>query len=268
MCPLIEKREHRITFFLPFYDCFSRICVAHASSVLESGEMVVQDIGLISYRDAWGVQEELHAQVAQGGDEILLLLEHPPVITLGRRSADSRKNLLASTKVLEQMGVEVVESDRGGDITFHGPGQLVAYPIVRLSDHGLSVGAYMRRLEDVVINAVLDFGIRAYKDDSAIGVWVEHADSDLEGSSRAKICALGVRIKRGVSLHGLALNLTSDLSYFTLINPCGLGRAVTSLEQLLGDAAPSMEQLKQSLARHFVGAFDGSLNIKTHGRAQ
>jgi len=208
------------------------------------------DLGLISYRDAWRVQEELHAEVLAGGEEALLVLEHTPVITFGRRVADSQRNLLAPAEALAGMGVEVVESDRGGDITYHGPGQLVAYPIVRLIDHRLSVGAYVRRLEDVVIATLADWGIGGFKDDSAIGVWVRRADG-----VAAKICALGVRIKGGVTLHGIALNLSTDLSHFGLINPCGLGRPVTSMGEVLGGRAPVMVELKATFARHAVASF-------------
>ena len=210
------------------------------------------DLGLIPYRDAWRVQEELHAEVLGGAEEALLLLEHTPVITLGRRVADAQKNLLTPPDVLARMGVEVVESDRGGDITYHGPGQLVAYPIVRLIDHGMSVGGYVRRLEDVVIATLAEHGVRGFKDESAIGVWVERP-----GREAAKVCALGVRIKRGVTLHGIALNLATDLSHFGLINPCGLGRPVTSLTELLGEAAPNMEELKAALARHALAGLGG-----------
>ena len=207
------------------------------------------DLGLISYRDAWRIQEELHAQVLADQEEALLLLEHTPVITFGRRVADSQRNLLAPADALGRLGVEVVESDRGGDITYHGPGQLVAYPIVRLIDHRLSVGAYVRRLEDVVIATLADYGIEGFKDDSAIGVWVRKRDG-----AAAKICALGVRIKRGVTLHGIALNLTTDLSHFGLINPCGLGRPVTSMSEIRGARTPTMAELKAAFARHASAA--------------
>jgi lipoyl(octanoyl) transferase len=226
------------------------------------------DLGLIPYRDAWRIQEELHAEVLAGGEEALLLLEHTPVITLGRRVADAQKNLLTPADVLARMGVEVVESDRGGDITYHGPGQLVAYPIVRLIDHRLSVGAYVRRLEDVVIGTLGEYGIEGFKDESAIGVWVrvpgggrdserppfdvQHPTSSQEA---AKICALGVRIKRGVTLHGIALNLSTDLGHFGLINPCGLGRPVTSMREVLGERAPAMGELKETFARRATEAF-------------
>jgi lipoyl(octanoyl) transferase len=228
--------------------------------------MRTQDLGLIPYRDAWRIQEDLHAQILAGAQETLLLLEHPPVITLGRRAADSQKNLVADPRLLRQMNIEVVESDRGGDITLHAPGQLVAYPIVRLNDHALSVGAYVRKLEGVVIATLADYSINAFKDETAIGVWVTQetgtgtvSPPEKTGTgtvlSSAKICALGVRIKRGISLHGIALNLTTDLSLFNLINPCGLNRPITSIHNILGDAAPTMSQLKQSFTHNFCAAF-------------
>jgi lipoate-protein ligase B len=153
---------------------------------------------------------------------------------------------------LRQLGVELVQSDRGGDITFHGPGQVVAYPIIRLNDHGLSVGGYVRSLERAVIATLADLAISARRDDSAVGVWVD----DPATATAAKICAIGVRIRRGVSLHGLALNVTTDLDYFNLIVPCGLpGRPVTSVGKLLGDTAPTIEQVRERLARRLVEAF-------------
>jgi lipoate-protein ligase B len=242
--------------------------------------MRTHDLGLTPYRQAWQLQEELHAQTLAGGDEHLLLLEHPTVITLGRRTADSQKNLLTPPHLLQQLNIEVVESDRGGDITLHAPGQLVAYPIVRLNDHQLSVGAYVRKLEDTVINTLAHYNIRAFKDPTAIGVWVEKdpgfrvqdsAEQKTESPKpslsslnpgpqtlnppSAKICALGVRIKRGISLHGIALNLSTDLALFNLINPCGLSRPVTSMRDLLGDAAPTMPHLKQTFTQNFLTAF-------------
>jgi lipoate-protein ligase B len=207
--------------------------------------MIVEDLKLMGYREAWGRQELLHEEVVGGGEERLLLVEHRPVITFGRRAELAAKNLVASEERLKEMGVEVVESDRGGDITFHGPGQLVVYPIVRLNEHGLSVGGYVRRLEEVVIAALGELGVAAGKDREAIGVWVDGK----------KICALGVRIKRGVSLHGVAINVTTDLKYFDLIVPCGLsGRGVTSLEKVL-KKAPSMEAMKSAVVKQMKMAF-------------
>ncbi len=203
--------------------------------------MQIIDLGTLAYNDAWKIQEEHHARVVEGGEEAILLVEHPPVVTLGRR-ATAMENLLASSDQLKQRGVELVQTDRGGDITFHGPGQIVVYPIVRLLDHKLSVGSYVHGLEKVVINTLAEFGIGACADPKAVGVWTSH------NGQPGKVCAIGVRIKRGVSLHGLALNVTTDLSYFNLIVPCGLvGRGVTSLSQLLGETSPAMEKVKQTL---------------------
>ena len=120
------------------------------------------DLAQIDYREAWRLQESLHADVLNGGEEALLLLEHRPVITFGRRVADAQRNLLAPPALLAKLGVDVVESDRGGDITYHGPGQLVAYPIVRLADHGLSVGGYVHLLERIVIDTLAEFGVAAF----------------------------------------------------------------------------------------------------------
>ena len=212
--------------------------------------MLVEDLGTMPYRDAWAHQERVHADVVAGGEERLLLVEHPPVITCGRRP-NVAKNLVATPDQLQKLGVEFVESDRGGDITFHGPGQLVAYPIVRLIDHGLSVGAYVRRLEQTVITALGDLGIPARKDDCAVGVWVDDGSGAL-----AKICALGVRVRRGVTMHGVALNVTTDLSYFNLIVPCGLTcRPVTSIQKIRGNAPPAMAEVKQYFARRLIDAF-------------
>lgn len=217
--------------------------------------MRVDDLGTLPYRDAWALQERAHAEVLGGAEERVLLVEHPPVITFGRRPGVER-NVLAPPDVLERRCVEVVPSDRGGDVTFHGPGQLVAYPIVRLIDHRLSVGGYVRILERAVIGAVGQFGVVARKDDCAVGVWAE----DPPGSGTlAKLCAIGVRVRRGVTLHGLALNVTTELQFFDLIVPCGLvGRPVTSMQRLLGSATPDMARIKhvmvdaleQSLTRH------------------
>lgn len=202
------------------------------------------------YRDAWAAQEAAHAEVLDGGDERILLVEHPPVITFGRRPGVER-NLVASDAQLASRGVEVVQSDRGGDITFHGPGQIVAYPIIRLNDHALSVGGYVRALERAAIDACRAFGVEARREAGAVGVWVDHPTMRMP----AKLCAIGIRIRRGVSLHGLALNAATDLSYFDLIVPCGLaGRAVTSLAQLLGAQAPSLASIRRVLASSLASA--------------
>jgi lipoyl(octanoyl) transferase len=154
----------------------------------------------------------------------------------------------------------VVQSDRGGDITFHGPGQVVAYPIIRLNDHALSVGGYVRALERGVIDALDKLGVPARCETGAVGIWVDDAGPQC---TAAKVCAIGVRIRRGVSLHGLALNVNTDLRYFELIVPCGLsGRAVTSLEKLLGGRAPPLARVKDLLAGVMKNAFHSGQRVQ------
>jgi lipoyl(octanoyl) transferase len=188
--------------------------------------MKFEDLGTMPYRQAWDYQVKVHDEVCAGGEERVLIVEHPPVITFGRRPGVAG-NVLASEEQLAKAGVEVVQSDRGGDVTFHGPGQIVAYPIIRLVDHHLTVGGFVHRLEDVVIAALRELGVEGVKDAKAPGVWV------MDQGALRKICALGVRVRRGVSMHGIALNVTTDLRYFDLIVPCGLvGRMPTSLKQV------------------------------------
>jgi lipoyl(octanoyl) transferase len=215
--------------------------------------MRFHDLGLLEYRAAWKLQEEAHAAVLAGGEEQLFFVEHPPVITLGRRPGLS-KHILASSADLTRRGIEVIESDRGGDITFHGPGQLVAYPIVRLVDHQLSVSGYVHWLERIVIQTLNDFGIEAFVDPKAVGVWTR--SPGCTSGAPTKIAAIGVRIRRGVTLHGLSLNVTTDLSFFNLIIPCGLeNRQVTSMVQLLPDPL-SMVQVKEKLKQRIIESFN------------
>jgi lipoyl(octanoyl) transferase len=219
--------------------------------------LLIQNLGTMRYRDAWAVQEAAHAEVLAGGPERLLLVEHPPVITLGRRGeTEGPKHLLASSDSLHQLGVELVQSDRGGDITFHGPGQIVAYPIVKLIDHGLSVGGYVRRLEATVIAALEEMGVAAQRIDGCVGIWTAPSMDSAKVLPPAKICAIGVRIRRGVSMHGIALNVYTDLRYFNLIVPCGLAdKRVTSIAELLGERAPDMDSCRKILTSHFQRAF-------------
>jgi len=213
----------------------------------------VEDLQIMEYRQAWARQEAVHAEVADGAEERILLVEHPPVITLGRRG-NPGGNLLASEEMLSQQGVELVHSDRGGDITFHGPGQLVAYPIIRLNDHGLSVGGYVRGLESALIAVLAEMEIKAERISGAVGVWTS------DRGKPAKIAALGVRIRRGVSLHGVALNVTTDLRYFNLIVPCGIAdKAVTSLQELLGERTPSMQRVKEIVVGEIQRAFQNCM---------
>jgi lipoate-protein ligase B len=225
----------------------------------------VVDAGVMSYRPAWEMQLSLHEQVlgAEGRDPVhpdgaLMLVEHPPVVTVGRR-ADAQRHVLATPKLLAARGVEVVETDRGGDVTFHGPGQLVAYPIIPLNRYNFNLHSYMRFLEETVIRTLDRFGIAAMRDPSptpATGVWVEEPAG--AGRSLAKICALGIKVRRWVTLHGIALNVTTDLGYFQLINPCGLSRPVTSMQRLLGDKTPAIGDVKRTFAEVLQDGAGGS----------
>jgi lipoyl(octanoyl) transferase len=211
--------------------------------------MIVTDLGQMSYRGAWALQEQAHEEVLAGGEERLLVVEHFPVITFGRRG-ESAGTLVSSPRELEAAGIEQVKSDRGGDVTYHGPGQIVAYPIVRLADHKLSVSGYVHRLEQVVIDMLADLGVSGFTDPQAVGVWVK------TGDVAAKICAIGVRIRRGVTLHGLALNVRGDLAGFGHIVPCGLaGRPVTSVARVADEAVADMDRARQLLVAHLLASF-------------
>jgi len=213
-------------------------------------DLVVRDLGRMPYTEALALQRDLQRRVVEARgvppDEprtmYLLLVEHdPPVITISRRR-DARSHMVATDRQLAEAGVDVAETDRGGDITYHGPGQLVVYPIVDLSTLGLRVQGYMRLLEAVVIESLAQWGIEGNRDEAATGVWV----------NGSKICAMGVRLSRWVSMHGLALNVTTNLDHFELIVPCGLtGRTVTSMQQELGSACPTLDQVKQGMIRGF-----------------
>ena len=210
--------------------------------------MQVIDLGQMSWQDAWARQEQAHEAILRGRmDETLFLVEHPHVITLGRQTDLSLRNLRYTREELAANGIDVVETDRGGNVTYHGPGQLVAYPVMRLADHRFTVGGYVRCLQDAVVDCLGRCMLKATVDPTAIGVWVE------DRGQMAKICAIGVRIRRGVSLHGVALNVETDLKYFDLIVPCGLeGRPVTSVRKVLGMRAPQIEHVKWLLSNSLV----------------
>jgi lipoate-protein ligase B len=173
------------------------------------------------------------------------MLEHPPVITVSARPGAAR-HLVADARTLEANGVSVEQTDRGGDITYHGPGQLVVYPILDLNVLGLRLHDYMRLLESAVIDVCRTWGVSAVRDPAATGVWVTRSESDR--TPHAKVCAMGLRVRKWVSMHGLALNITTDLSHFQLIVPCGLiGRPVTSFREVLAERCPAMDRVKQTM---------------------
>jgi lipoyl(octanoyl) transferase len=232
-----------------------RVSEAHASSPARRPlAPAIIDLGRLDYHQAYTIQqdhlEEVLAARDAGQPEIgrVLLVEHPPVITIGRHPG-SASHLLVSAMTLASHGVALAETDRGGDITYHGPGQLVVYPIIDLNRLNLGLHAYMRLLEQAVIDSCARWGILAQREPGATGVWVhDPASTQAQDAAPAKLAAMGVRVRRWVSMHGLAINVDPDLTHFDLIVPCGLaGRRVTSLRSLLGPKAPSFDDVKRTL---------------------
>lgn len=220
-------------------------------------ELRACDLGRMAYEPALKLQREVQVQVIAARDsaepvmEILLVEHDPPVITISRRPG-ARQHLIATDTQLQKAGVEIAQTDRGGDITYHGPGQLVVYPILDLNVLNLRMISYLRFLEQIVIDTLQEFGIQGLRDDAATGVWVKPKAQGLPSLGPAKICALGVRVSRWVTMHGLALNVTTNLDHFNLIVPCGLaGRAVTSMHRELGLDCPGIQTVKDVLTSKF-----------------
>jgi lipoyl(octanoyl) transferase len=216
----------------------------------------VVDAGFIGYEPAFELQRRLVAARKSGiVPDVLLLCEHPHVITLGRNGHS--ENLLASQHLLRQMNVEFHSTDRGGDITYHGPGQIVGYPILNLAAIRRDVAWYVRQLEEVMISTTADFGIEARRKAGMTGVWVERAPHGSPALiTEEKLAAIGVHLSRWVTSHGFAYNVSTDLRYFDLIVPCGLqGKRATSLEALLGRTV-SRDEVLPRIVKHFSGIFD------------
>jgi lipoyl(octanoyl) transferase len=213
-------------------------------------------LGRIAYRDAWTLQKRLVAQRAAGeiGDQ-LLLLEHDAVLTIGRHGDEA--HVLASPDELQRRGIEVVRVERGGEVTYHGPGQLVAYPILHLADRGLLVRPMVRALEQAMVETCASFGVEAARRDGEPGCWV-----DATGSQPRKIGALGLRIERGVSYHGIALNVETELDDFELIDPCGVpGLVSTSIaRELERPVAPTAAEAVKLAAERFARALGIALD--------
>ncbi len=211
-------------------------------------ECLLLELGLTPYAPAWELQRQLVAARKAGSiPDVLLLCEHPHVITQGRNG--KREHLLASDNVLRQMGVEYHVTDRGGDITYHGPGQLVGYPILKLDEIRRDVVWYVRQLEEAMIRATAEFGINARRSQGKTGVWVDASRGE------EKLAAIGVHLSRWVTSHGFAYNVATDLRYFDLIVPCGIpDRKPASLEALLGRAV-CREDAGAALAKHFGAVF-------------
>jgi len=214
------------------------------SGFLVEKKGLILDLGLIDYKKAWDLQHELWLKrVEERLPDLLLILEHPHVITLGRRG--NRSSILVSPEVLKEMGIPLFQVERGGEVTYHGPGQLVGYPILNLKDYGYRVTQYIYEIEEVLIRALRDFGIEGSRDIRNRGVWVRDK----------KIASIGIAIQRWVSFHGLSLNYRTDLKYFEWIYPCGLqGVRMTSMKEILGKEI-SRDRLVERVSFHFKEIF-------------
>jgi lipoate-protein ligase B len=206
----------------------------------------LRDLGRMDFAEAYVLQQEYVSRRKNGQiPDQLLIVEHPHVVTMGRNGRD--ENLLAEPAVLERAGITFHRTDRGGDVTYHGPGQIIGYPIVDLREWKRDVVAYIRALEQVLIDALAEFGLGGAREEGMTGVWV----------NGAKIAAIGVHISRWVTSHGFALNVDADLSYFQYIVPCGLTRPVTSMRREGCNASP--ESVVEALARHFGRVFQSEI---------
>lgn len=250
-------------------------------------QVLFEDLGLMPYKQAWDYQENLLQQnlaikkelrlLADSPESVvgsntvnlhfesntddyplttthyLLLVEHPPVYTLGKSGEE--KNILINEEERIAKGIEYFPANRGGDITFHGPQQIVGYPILDLEKFETDIGKYLRKLEEVIILTMAEYGLKGERSKGETGVWI---DPDIKGSER-KICALGVRCSRWITMHGFAFNVNTDLDYFNYIIPCGIeNKQVTSLQKELGTTI-DFEEAKEKVKRNFEKVFDVSL---------
>ena len=228
-------------------------------------KVILQDLGLKDYKDTWDYQELLFKQaidlkIKNRREETeletpnhLLFVEHPHVFTLGK--SGDLSNLLVDEKQLAEKGAKFYKINRGGDITYHGPGQVVGYPILDLDNFFTDIHKFLRFLEEMVILTLAEYGLKAERSKGETGVWL-----DVGTPFARKICAMGVRASRWVTMHGFALNINSDLGYFDLMIPCGIkGKAVTSLNMELGKKEVSMAEVKEKLLKHFSQLFEAEL---------
>jgi lipoyl(octanoyl) transferase len=242
-------------------------------------QIQVSDLGIIDYQQAWDYQEQLLKENVRiksilsgntSADDIqqeltttnyLLFCEHPPVYTIGK--SGHIENLLVSPGDLAAEGISLVPTNRGGDITFHGPGQIVGYPIIDLEHFFTDIGKYLRYLEEVVILTLKDYGIEGDRSKGETGVWLNPQDK----AQARKICAMGVRCSRWVTMHGFALNVNTKLSYFNNIVPCGIAdKQVASMQHELGRELP-IEEVKESLRHHFAKVFNAELVTNSYNSA-
>lgn len=227
-----------------------------------------EDLGVKSYQPTWDYQETLLAKNTQikslareKGEDVkhtntehrFIMVEHPPVFTLGKNG--KREHVLVSEEQLEKLGIEFFHINRGGDITYHGPQQIVGYPIIDLDKFKTDLGWYLRSLEQVIIDTIAEYGLKGERSVGETGVWLEPDNPFMA----RKICAMGIKCSRWITMHGFALNVNPDLSHFEYIVPCGIqGKTVTSLEKELGRKV-DYEEVKQKIKKHFAHIFDCEL---------
>lgn len=247
-------------------------------------QVIFQDLGLMEYKEAWDYQEKLlqenvrkksaisNLQLAVNDPQLvqeptansqlqtehyLLFVEHPPVYTLGK--SGNIENVLINEEMRSRKGIEFFRTNRGGDITFHGPQQIVGYPILDLEKFETDIGKYLRKIEEMIIATLAEYGIKGDRSPGETGVWI---DPDVKGRER-KICAIGVRTSRWITMHGFAFNVNTDLNYFNFIIPCGISnKQVTSLEKELGHKV-DMDEAKKKVKRNFEKVFGVELKIET-----
>ena len=227
--------------------------------------LAFEDLGLIDYKQGWDYQEQCFQNVMQHklrdrelpedrqtlSPGYLLFCEHKPVVTMGKMA--NEENVLVPEELLKSQGVSLYKINRGGDVTFHGPGQLVGYPIIDLDDYFTDIGRYMRNLEEVMIRTLADYSIEAERLKGATGVWLES-----ETARVRKIASIGIRCSRWITMHGWAFNVNTDLKYFELINPCGLSKPVTSMQEELGREV-ELAEVKDKVRKYFGQVFECEL---------
>ncbi|HIE44458.1 MAG TPA: lipoyl(octanoyl) transferase LipB [Candidatus Omnitrophica bacterium] len=204
----------------------------------------VINLGLKDYQEVYNLQKEFVKKRYKGKiADTLILTEHSPVFTIGRTG--SIKNILAPLEELRKEGIDIYEIDRGGDITYHGPGQIVGYPIIDLRGYQKDIHLYLRRLEEVLIQLLRNFGIEAIRIERMSGVWVKNK----------KIASIGVGVSKWITYHGFCLNLNPNMSHFAMINPCGLGKPLTSMEEQLNGELPQRREIEEKLVSYFKKVF-------------
>ena len=232
---------------------------------MKNNRIVVKDLGVLSYEDSWEHQKTIFDNIISQKiknrtlkkknktDNYLLIVEHKPIFTIGKSGDTS--NLLLDTKQLKSKNIEFKKINRGGDITFHGSGQVVGYPILDLDNFFTDIGQYLRTLEEVIISAIGFFGLKGYRINGETGVWVKD-----KLNSDKKICAFGIKASRWVTMHGFALNVNTDLKYFDYIVPCGISdKGVTSLEETLNKKITT-KMVKQKIYENFAKLFNAELS--------